>query len=450
MSFTHLHLHTSYSLLDGAGRIPEMVNRAKTLKQNAMAITDHGVMYGVVEFFKTAIINGIKPIIGCEVYVTNGSRFERDKDDQRYHLILLCENDIGYKNLIKIVSVGFTDGFYYKPRVDYETLSKHSEGLICLSACLAGEVQAELLKGNFIEAKRRAENYIKIFGKDNFFLEIQNHGLKEEIAIHPQLIRLANELDIKLVATNDVHYTLKEDWYAHDCLLCLQTNSKLSENNRMRYIGNNYYIKSEEEMRNDFKFATYAIDNTQLIVDRCNIHFEFTKTEYNEILSKIDDNLKKGIINEKQDLRHMLKETEYHVPKVYVPDGYDNISYLKHLVDIGLKNRYQNITDEIKQRAEYELDIIIKMGFADYFLIVWDYIHYAKTHDIPVGPGRGSSVGSVVAYLLEITDVDPLKYNLLFERFLNPERTSMPDIDTDFCVNGREDVINYKIIEEIW
>ena len=443
MSFSHLHLHTSYSLLDGAGRIPEMLKRAKELSQDAMAITDHGVMYGVVDFFKNAIFLGIKPIIGCEVYVTNVSRLDREKDEQRYHLILLCENDIGYKNLLKIVSTGFTEGFYYKPRVDYEILQKYHEGLICLSACLAGEVQHELLNGNYLEAKRRAENYINIFGKDNFFLEIQNHGLKEEIAIHPQLIRLANELNLKLIATNDVHYTLKEDWYAHDCLLCLQTNSKLSEDNRMRYEGNNYYIKSEDEMRQDFKFALDAVDNTQLVVDRCNIHFEFTKTEYTEIVSKIDENIKKGIIDSDHDYRAMVKQCEYHVPKVEVPKEYDNVSYLRHLVDEGLYKRYEVVTDDIKKRAEYELSIIIKMGFADYFLIVWDYIHFAKTHDIPVGVGRGSSVGSIVAYLLEITDVDPLKYNLLFERFLNPERTSMPDIDTDFCVVGREEVIDY-------
>ena len=443
MSFSHLHLHTSYSLLDGAGRIPEMLKRAKELGQDAMAITDHGVMYGVVEFFKNAIFLGIKPIIGCEVYVTNVSRFDREKGERRYHLILLCENDMGYKNLMKIVSTGFTDGFYNKPRVDYETLQKYHEGLIALSACLAGEVQNELMIGNYLEAKKSAEKYMKIFGKDNFFLEIQNHGLKEELAIHPQLMNLAKELDLKLVATNDVHYTMAEDWYAHDCLLCLQTNSKLSEDNRMRYEGNNYYIKSEDEMRQDFKFVPEAIDNTQLIVDRCNIHFEFTKTEYNDIIAKIDENKAKNKIDKNHDFRDMVRQCEYHVPKVDVPKGYDNVSYLKHLVDEGLKKRYKNITDEIKQRAEYELSIIIKMGFADYFLIVWDYIHFAKTHDIPVGPGRGSSVGSIVAYLLEITDVDPLRYDLLFERFLNPERTSMPDIDTDFCMNGREDVINY-------
>ena len=443
MSFTHLHLHTSYSLLDGAGKIPEMIKRAKELGQKSIAITDHGVMYGAMQFYINAIKYGMKPIIGCEVYVTNGSRFDRIAGEEKYHLILLCENDIGYKNLIKIVSKGFVDGFYIKPRVDYEILKKYHDGIICLSACLVGEVPKELLKGDYKKAVLAAQKYIDIFGKDNYFIEIQNHGLANEIQIHPQLIRLANELSLKIVATNDVHYTLKEDWFAHDCLLCVQTARKLSDENRMRYEGNNYYITSEDEMKEKFPFCLEAIENTQIIADRCNMRFEITKNYYNEVLDGINKNISKGIITNEENMKDYLIEGSYHMPKFEVPEGYDNVSYLKYLVDCGLKERFSIITNEIKNRIDYELNIIISMGFADYFLIVWDYIHFARTNNIPVGPGRGSSVGSLVAYCLKITNINPLEFGLYFERFLNPERVSMPDIDTDFCKARRDEVIEY-------
>ena len=449
MGFTHLHLHTSYSLLDGAGKIDEIVKRAKELKQNSIAITDHGVMYGVIEFFKACVTNGIKPIIGSEIYVVSGSRLEKRSDEERYHLILLCENDIGYKNLIKIVSSGFTDGFYHKPRVDYEILNKYSKGLICLSACLAGEIPSALKKGNYDEAKLKAENYINIFGKDNFFLEIQNHGISDELKIHPDLLRLSKELNIPLVATNDCHYTLKEDSFAHDCLICLQNGNKVSDTNRkMKYEKEKFYITSEDEMKELFKFCPESVGNTQIISKRCNIHLEFTKSSYSDLIDKIDNNKKNGIISgDASKYKDMIVKCEYHVPTYMPPNGYNNIDYLKKLTFDGLEKKYNlsnNINKEkITERANYELELIIKMGFADYFLIVADYIAFAKNNDIPVGPGRGSAVGSVVSYALDITDVDPIKFNLFFERFLNPERVSMPDIDTDFCVNGRDDVINY-------
>lgn len=443
MSFTHLHLHTSYSLLDGAGKIPEMIMRAKELGQKSIAITDHGVMYGVMQFYVNAIKLGIKPIIGCEVYVTNESRFDRISNEEKYHLILLCENEIGYKNLIKIVSCGFVDGFYVKPRVDYETLNKYHEGLICLSACLAGEVPKELSKGDYNKAILAAKKHIDIFGKDNYFIEIQNHGLAKEIEIQPQLIKLANELDLKLVATNDVHYTLKEDWFAHDCLLCVQTAKKVSDSDRIRYEGNNYHITSEDEMKEKFKFCLEAVENTQIIADRCNMKFEITKNYFQSIVEGIDKNISDNKITKEEDMRDMLLTMPYHMPKFEIPDGYDNVSYLKYLVDCGIKDRFSIVTDEIKHRVEYELNVIISMGFTDYFLIVWDYIHFAKENNIPVGPGRGSSVGSLVAYALKITNINPLEFGLFFERFLNPERVSMPDIDTDFCKIRRDEVIEY-------
>lgn len=448
MSFTHLHLHTCYSLLDGAGKIDEMVKRAKELGQNSMAITDHGVMYGAIEFFKNCVLNGIKPIIGSEIYVVSGSRFDKRPEENRYHLILLCENDIGYKNLVKIVSAGFTDGFYYKPRVDYEILSKYSEGLICLTACIAGEVPQALLKGQYNEAKLKAENLKQIFGENNIFIEIQNHNLSDEIRIQPDLIRLSNELNIPLVATNDCHYTLKEHSVAHDCLLCLQTTSKVADTDRWRYEKEKYYITSEDEMNELFKFCKEAVTNTQIIADRCNVHLELTKNAYEDLTSKIDSNKEQGIIKGESDIyKSMLRKCEYHVPTFNVPNGYTNINYLKKLVQDGLEKKYDlknnDNSKNILERAEYELNLIIKMGFVDYFLIVADYIHFAKENDIPVGPGRGSAVGSIVSYALDITDVDPIKYNLFFERFLNPERVSMPDIDTDFCVLHRDDVINY-------
>ena len=447
MSFTHLHLHTCYSLLDGAGKISEIVKRVKSIGQDSVAITDHGVMYGVIDFFKTCVLNGIKPIIGSEIYVVSGSRFDKKNDENRYHLILLCENDIGYKNLIKIVSSGFTDGYYYKPRVDYEILNRYKEGLICLSACIAGEIPQALLKGQYSEAKLKAENLKQIFGDNNFFIEIQNHGLSEELRIQPDLMRLSDELNVPLVATNDCHYTYKEDSFAHDCLLCLQTGKKVSDSGRMKYEKEKYYITSETEMNELFKFCKEAVDNTQLIAKRCNVHLEFTKNAYEELISKIDQNKEKGIITgDSNYFKEMIHKCEYHVPAFRVPNGYSNIEYLKKIVNEGLNKKYNldaNNSKVIIDRAEYELNLIIKMGFVDYFLIVADYIHFAKSHDIPVGPGRGSAVGSIVSYALDITDVDPIKYNLFFERFLNPERVSMPDIDTDFCVIHRDDVINY-------
>ena len=445
MSFTHLHLHTSYSLLDGAGRIDEMVKRAKDLGQKAIAITDHGNLYGIINFFESAIKIGIKPIIGCEVYVTDKSRLDKVKDDAKYyHMILLCENETGLKNLMKIVSIGFVEGFYYRPRVDYEVLTKYHEGIICLTACLAGEIPKALLQGDYELAKLKIAKYIEIFGKENVYIEIQNHGLEDEFKVQPQLIRLARETGLKVVATNDVHYTLKEDVFAHDCLLCLQTQKKITDTDRMRYVGGNYYIKSEDEMRKDFEFCQEAIDNTEEVASRCNVAIEFTKDNYNGDISIINQNINNGIIDaETENYSHMLKECEYRVPKFEIPEGYTNVSYLKKIVQDGVDKKIKELTKEIEDRINYELNIIINMGFVDYFLIVWDYINYAKTHDIPVGPGRGSSVGSIVAFLLGITDISPLPYNLLFERFLNPERVSMPDIDTDFCIVGREQVIEY-------
>lgn len=448
MSFTHLHLHTSYSLLDGAGRISEMVARAKELKQSAIAITDHGVMYGAIDFFKTCIKKGIKPIIGSEIYVVSGSRFDKSPDEERYHLILLCENDVGYKNLIKIISAGFTDGFYYKPRVDYEILSRYHEGLICLTACVAGEVPRALIEGRYSVAKLKAENLKNIFGADNFFIEIQNHGIDEELRIHPDLIRLASELNVKIVATNDCHYTLKEDSFAHDCLIALQTGKKVADTNRMRYEKEKYYITSEGEMRELFKFCPEAVDNTEIIAKRCNVHLELTRSAYGDIIDEIDKAHKQGVIEGDPDIyKAMVRKCDYHVPTFKVPEGYTNVSYLTKLANDGLDRKYDLNNnpdrDKLKERLDYELSMIIKMGFADYFLIVADYIHFAKVNDIPVGPGRGSAVGSIVSYALDITDVDPIKFSLFFERFLNPERVSMPDIDTDFCVYGREDVINY-------
>ena len=454
MSFTHLHLHTSYSLLDGAGRINEMVDRAKELGQSAIAITDHGVMYGAIEFFKTCIKKGVKPIIGSEVYVVSGSRLERIPGEERYHLILLCENDIGYKNLIKIISTGFTEGFYRKPRVDYEILNKYHEGLICLTACLAGEVPSALLKGKYSEAKLRAENLKNIFGAENVFIEIQNHGLSDELRIHPDLIRLSKELGAPLVATNDCHYTLKSDSFAHDCLIALQTTNKVSDTNRpLRYEKEKYYITSEEEMRDLFKFCEEAVDNTEIIAKRCNVHIEFTKTAYGDLINYIDEEKRNGNIKTPvEPIKALVKKCEYHVPTFKTPDGYTNVEYLKYLSNKGIEKKYDldnNANkEEIKKRLDYELEMIIKMGFVDYFLIVADYINFAKRNGIPVGPGRGSAVGSIVSYALDITDIDPLKFSLFFERFLNPERVSMPDIDTDFCINGREEVINY--VKEVY
>ncbi|MCR4715595.1 MAG: DNA polymerase III subunit alpha [Lachnospiraceae bacterium] len=416
--FTHLHVHTEYSLLDGASKINELVNRAKELNMNSLAITDHGVMYGVIAFYKACKNAGIKPIIGCEVYVAPDSRFIKETTkgkDRYYHLILLAENDTGYKNLIKIVSKGFTEGFYYKPRVDKELLSKYHEGIICLSACLQGEIACYLKTDLYDEAKKAALWYQNTFGEDNYFLEMQYHGYEEQIKVNQGLLRLHNETNIPLVATNDSHYTLASDAYAHDVLLCIQTGSLLSDENRMRYTGGQFYLKSEEEMLALFPYAKEAIDNTELIAKRCNVNIEFGN---------------------------------YKLPKYPVPDDMDSYEYLSKLCEEGLNKRYpkdiySNQLPMLKERLNYELETIKKMGFVDYFLIVWDFINYAKNEGIAVGPGRGSAAGSIVSYCLSITNIDPIHYNLLFERFLNPDRISMPDIDIDFCYIRRQEVIDY-------
>ena len=413
MAFTHLHVHTEYSLLDGSSKINEITARAKELGMDSIAITDHGVMYGVIDFYRAAKNIGIKPILGCEVYVAPGSRFDKEagmSEDRYYHLVLLAENNTGYANLMKIVSKGFVDGFYYKPRVDYEVLSEYHEGIICLSACLAGEVQKYLQRGLYEEACKSALHYQEIFGKGNYFLELQDHGIPEQGFVNQQLIRMSKELGIELVATNDIHYTYADDAAAHDVLLCIQTGKKVSDTDRMRYEGGQYYCKSEEEMRTLFPYAPQALDNTHKIAERCNVEIEFGVTK---------------------------------LPHYEVPEGYDSWTYLNHLCDEGLVKRYADKADELRERLDYELGVIRKMGYVDYFLIVWDFINYAKRNGIAVGPGRGSAAGAIVSYVLEITDIDPIRYNLLFERFLNPERVSMPDIDVDFCYERRPEVIDY-------
>lgn len=413
MAFTHLHVHTEYSLLDGSSKIGEITARAKELGMDSMAITDHGVMYGVIDFYKAARAAGIKPILGCEVYVAPGSRFDKEigaGDDRYYHLILLAENNTGYSNLMKIVSKGFVDGFYYKPRVDYEVLERYSEGIICLSACLAGEVQKYLARGLYDEACKSVLHYQQIFGKGNFFLELQDHGIYEQKMVNQQLVRMSRELGIELVATNDIHYTYAEDAEAHDILLCIQTGKKVSDEDRMRYEGGQFYCKSEDEMRALFSYAPDAIENTHKIAERCNVEIEFGVTK---------------------------------LPHFQVPEGFDSWTYLNHLCSEGLVRRYGDGADDLRERLDYELGVIKEMGYVDYFLIVWDFINYAKSNGIAVGPGRGSAAGSIVAYTLAITDIDPIKYSLLFERFLNPERVSMPDIDIDFCYERRPEVIEY-------
>ncbi|MDD6234761.1 MAG: DNA polymerase III subunit alpha [Lachnospiraceae bacterium] len=413
MAFTHLHVHTEYSLLDGSSKIGEITARAKELGMDSIAITDHGVMYGVIDFYRAAKNVGIKPILGCEVYVAPGSRFDKEagmSEDRYYHLVLLAENNTGYANLMKIVSKGFVDGFYYKPRVDYEVLTEYHEGIICLSACLAGEVQKYLQRGLYEEACKSALHYQDIFGKGNFFLELQDHGIPEQGFVNQQLLRMSKELGIELVATNDIHYTYADDAAAHDVLLCIQTGKKVSDTDRMRYEGGQYYCKSEEEMRALFPYAPQALDNTHKIAERCNVEIEFGVTK---------------------------------LPHYEVPEGYDSWTYLNHLCDEGLVKRYADRADELRERLDYELGVIKKMGYVDYFLIVWDFINYAKKNGIAVGPGRGSAAGAIVSYVLEITDIDPIRYNLLFERFLNPERVSMPDIDVDFCYERRPEVIDY-------
>ncbi len=413
MSFTHLHLHTEYSLLDGSGKIRELVLRAKELGMDSLAITDHGVMYGVIDFYKACISEDVKPIIGCEVYVAPNSRFDREpgaSEERYYHLVLLAENNVGYQNLMKIVSKGFLEGFYYKPRIDKEVLRQHNEGIIALSACLGGEVAANIRRGFYEEAKKAALEYEEIFGQDNFFLELQDHGIPEQKTVNQGLIRMSNETGIKLVATNDVHYTYEEDADPHDILLCIQTQKKVSDENRMRYEGGQYYLKSPEEMLDIFPYAKEAVENTYEIAKRCNVTITFG---------------------------------EYKLPVYPVPKPYSSYEYLNILCREGMKERYGEVTPELWERMEYELKTINDMGFLDYFLIVWDFIKYARDNGIMVGPGRGSAAGSIVSYSLRITDIDPIKYNLLFERFLNPERLTMPDIDIDFCYERRQEVIDY-------
>ena len=415
MSFAHLHVHTEYSLLDGSNKIKECVARVKELGMNSIAITDHGVMFGVIDFYRAAKAAGVKPILGCEVYVAPGSRFDKEAtgsgDDRYYHLVLLAENDLGYHNLMKIVSKGFTEGYYYKPRVDLEVLREYHEGIIALSACLAGEVQKNIMRGMYSEGKQAALRYQDIFGKGNFFLELQDHGMTEQQMVNQSLLRMSNETGIELVATNDVHYTYAEDEKPHDMLLCIQTGKKLADEDRMRYEGGQYYIKSEDEMKTLFPYALQALENTQKIADRCNVEIEFGVTK---------------------------------LPKYDVPDGYTSWEYLNKLCYEGLAERYPD-DESLKERLEYELGVIKSMGYVDYFLIVWDFIKYARDHGIMVGPGRGSAAGSIVAYCLGITSIDPIKYQLLFERFLNPERVSMPDIDVDFCFERRQEVIDYVV-----
>ena len=413
MNFTHLHVHTEYSLLDGSNKIKEYVDRVRELGMDSAAITDHGVMYGVIDFYRAARAAGINPILGCEVYVAPGSRFDREAgsgDDRYYHLVLLAENNQGYSNLMKIVSKGFVEGFYYKPRVDLSLLEKYHEGIIALSACLAGEVARFLTRGMYEDAKKAALRYQDIFGKGNFFLELQDHGIPEQQNVNQQLLKMHRETGIELVATNDVHYTLAEDAQPHDVLLCLQTGKKLADEDRMRYEGGQYYVKSSEEMERLFPYAPEALENTHKIAQRCHVEIEFGVTK---------------------------------LPKFDVPEGYTSWEYLNELCFRGLEERYQPVTEELKERLNYELSTIRNMGYVDYFLIVWDFIKYARDHDIMVGPGRGSAAGSLVAYTLGITQLDPIRYDLLFERFLNPERVSMPDIDVDFCFERRQEVIDY-------
>ncbi len=429
MAFTHLHVHTEYSLLDGSNKIKEYVARVKELGMDSAAITDHGVMFGVIDFYREAKNAGINPILGCEVYVAPGSRFDREKigqgDDRYYHLVLLAENNVGYGNLMKIVSRGFTEGYYYRPRVDMEVLEEYHEGIIALSACLAGEVQRMLLRGQYTEACEVARRYETCFGKGNFFLELQDHGIPDQSKVNPQLMRMSKELGIPLVATNDVHYTYADDVEPHDILLCIQTGKKRDDENRMRYEGGQYYVKSEAEMKELFPYALEALENTQKIADRCHVEIEFGVTK---------------------------------LPKFDVPAPYDSWGYLNKLCFEGLERLYGQMSDmadttkahdvsmdTLREKLSYELNVIKNMGYVDYFLIVWDFIRYAREHDIMVGPGRGSAAGSLVSYTLGITRLDPVRYSLLFERFLNPERVSMPDIDVDFCFERRQEVIDYVV-----
>ena len=414
MAFTHLHVHTEYSLLDGSSKISELLPRAKELGMDSLAITDHGVMYGVIDFYKKAKEVGIKPILGCEIYVAPGSRFDREQsrgEDRYYHLVLLAENNQGYKNLMKIVTRGFTEGYYYRPRVDYEILERYHEGIIALSACLAGEIPNKILKEDYEGAREAARKMNALFGPGNFFLELQDHGLRQQTQVNSVIMRMSKELDIPLVVTNDVHYIREEDAVPHDILLCIQTGKLVTDKDRMRYEGGQFFLKSEEEMQKVFPYAREAMENTHKIAERCNVEIVFG---------------------------------EQKVPKFDVPEGYDAFSYLKELCEKGLVKRYGDPPpEELKERLAYELDTIKNMGYVDYFLIVWDFIRFAKSQGIAVGPGRGSAAGSIVSYCLEITNIDPIRYQLIFERFLNPERVSMPDIDIDFCYERRQEVIDY-------
>ena len=414
MKFTHLHVHTEYSLLDGAARIKDLIAGTKELGMDAVAITDHGAMFGVVDFYKEAKKNGIKPIIGCEVYTAARTMFDKDveKDKHQGHLVLLAKNETGYQNLMKIVSIGYTEGFYYKPRIDHNVLRQHSEGLIALSACLAGNIQWKLMNRDYEGAKNEALALREIFGADNFFLELQDQGLEEQLQILPDMNRLHEETGIPFVATNDVHYVRREDATAHDVLLCIQTAKTVDDENRMRFPNDQFYLKSELEMEQIFSAFPEAIENTKRIAERCNVEFQFGKI---------------------------------HLPEFHAPDGKLNEAYLRELCREGMLDRYGEITSALGERLEYELSTIVNMGYVEYFLIVWDFINYARSNGIMVGPGRGSAAGSIVAYSLKITDIDPIKYGLIFERFLNPERVSMPDIDIDFCYERRQEVINYVI-----
>lgn len=412
MAFTHLHVHTEYSLLDGAARIKDIVARAKELGMDSLAITDHGVMFGVIDFYRECKKHGIRPVIGCEVYTAARTMLDKDADKDKYqgHLVLLARDNDGYKNLIKIVSAGFTKGYYYKPRIDKQVLRDHSEGIIALSACLAGKVQNCLLNRDYEGARREAMELDEIFGHGNFYLELQDQGLDEEAFINPELVRLSKELDIPMVATNDVHYVRQEDAEFHDVLLAIQTATNIDDENRMRFPNDQFYLKSEDEMRKIFAYAPEAIENTHKIAMECNVEFEFGN---------------------------------YHLPEFIPPEGKTNSRYLRELCFAGLEQRYDDITGELRERLEYELGVIESMGYVEYFLIVWDFINFAKENGIMVGPGRGSAAGSLVAYCLKITDIDPIRYSLIFERFLNPERVSMPDIDIDFCIERRGEVIDY-------
>ena len=409
--YTHLHLHSQYSLLDGAAKIEDTLDRAKELGMDSLAITDHGVMYGVVDFYIAAKKKNIKPIIGCEVYIAPNSRFDKNhSSDSRYaHLVLLCKDIEGYHNLVKICSYAFTEGYYYKPRADFDLLKKYSKGLIALSGCLKGNVNSSLIEGDYEKAKKYALKYKEIFG-DDFYIEIQNHGLEDEIKTHEGLMKLSEELNIPLVATNDVHYVNKEDAFLQDVLMCIQTGKKLNDTNRMKMTADEFYLKSEEEMRKALSFCPQSVDNAYKIGEMCNVEFDFSSI---------------------------------HLPKFDTPEGVSSEDMLRNLCYEGLKVKYPCATDDIINRLEYELNVIFQMGFSDYFLIVWDYIRYAKSKDIPVGPGRGSAAGSIVSYLIGITEIDPMKYGLIFERFLNPERVNMPDIDVDFCYIRRQEVIDY-------